>query len=444
MDDKLDFRRILPIFVIVLVDLLGLTIIIPLLSLYAATFRADALTIGALTAAYPIMQFLAAPILGRLSDRFGRRPVLIFSQVGTFVGLLMLGFANSLAVLFASRIVDGLSGANISTAQAVIADSTSEKTRTQGLGLIGAAFGLGFTVGPLISFIALAASGNDYRVPAFVAAAFSLISIALSVFWLKETHPAGAPGGAREALKLTSLRAALTHPGVGALLILIAAQQIAFGGFEQILPLFALSRLGLGASAVSLLFIFLGVLIVIIQGGLIRTLSRRLGDGKLVLFGMVTLAVGLALIAFTPAQPAPGYDRARVVAELTASKDPSAAEKLLVPLPTEGATGLAGLGWILIAFVPATLGGSILQPTINSLLTRRVDKSETGGILGISASLVSLANALGPLLAGAIFRYISPTATLLFEGGLMAVLIPLALSALRGSGDATSGSPQKA
>ncbi|HQV27801.1 MAG TPA: MFS transporter [Thermoflexales bacterium] len=432
MTDKLDFKRVLPIFVIVLVDLLGLTIIIPLLSLYAATFKADALTIGVLAAAYPLAQFIGAPILGRLSDRFGRRPVLIFSQVGTLIGLLVLGFANTLPVVFLSRIIDGLSGANISTAQAVIADSTNEKTRTQGLGLIGAAFGLGFTVGPLIAFIALGASGNNYRVPAFVAAGFSAVSILLSLFWLKETRPEGYVPAAQRTLRIGSLKSALTHPGVGLLLILISAQQIAFGGFEQILPLFALSRLGLNASAISGMFIFLGILIVVIQGGLIRQWSRRFGDRWLVLMGLVTLSVGLVLVAFTPAQPPPFYDRAAVVAELTASPDPAAAEKLLVPIPVQGETGYLGLAWILLAFIPATIGGSVLQPTINSFLTKRVDKGEIGGILGISASLVSLANAAGPLIGGALFRFVSPTATLLFQGLLMAALLPFAIRTLRG------------
>src|SRR5512142_690287 len=161
--DKLDFKRVLPILVIVLVDLMGLSIIVPLLPLFAARFGATPLLVGILQATYPLMQFLGAPILGRLSDRFGRKPVLLVSQMGTLAGFVLLGFANALWVLFLSRIVDGLSGANISTAQAAVADSTSDKNRTQGLGLIGAAFGVGFILGPIIAFIVLAISSNDYR-----------------------------------------------------------------------------------------------------------------------------------------------------------------------------------------------------------------------------------------------------------------------------------------
>src|SRR3990172_11845072 len=186
-NEKLDFKRILPILVIVLVDLMGLSIIIPLLPLFAARFGSSPLTIGILQAAYPLMQFVGAPILGRLSDRFGRKPVLFTSQIGTLAGFILLGFANTLWLLFLSRIIDGLSGANISTAQAAIADSTNEKTRTQGLRLVGAAFGVGFILGPIIAFIVLAASGQNYQAVAFTAAFFSLVSILLTSFWFKET-----------------------------------------------------------------------------------------------------------------------------------------------------------------------------------------------------------------------------------------------------------------
>src|SRR5512138_569301 len=197
--EKLDFKRILPVLVIVLVDLMGLSIIIPLLPLFAARFGATPFLVGVLQAAYPLMQFIGAPILGRLSDRFGRRPILIASQIGTLAGFVLLGFANTLWLLFLSRIIDGLSGANISTAQAAIADRTNEKTRTQGLGLVGAAFGVGFVLGPIIAYIVLALSGGDYRTVALTAAFFSFVSILLTTFWFSETHQDDSP--ASTALK---------------------------------------------------------------------------------------------------------------------------------------------------------------------------------------------------------------------------------------------------
>ncbi|PKN89750.1 MAG: MFS transporter, partial [Chloroflexi bacterium HGW-Chloroflexi-7] len=267
-EDKLDFKKILPVFIIILIDLLGLTIIIPLMSFYAASFGANATTIGLLGAAYPAMQVVGAPILGRLSDRFGRKPILIISQIGTLLGFILLGFADAIWMLFAARILDGLSGANISTAQAVISDITTENNRTQGLGLIGAAFGLGFVVGPVIAFLSLAISGNNYHVPAFVAAGFSLISIIMTTVMLKETHPARKSVSltARKEISLQLFFATLKKPMVGFLLVMIFVYQIAFGGFQQLLSLFTLNRLGLNASGNSIIFVWVGILVVSVQG----------------------------------------------------------------------------------------------------------------------------------------------------------------------------------
>jgi DHA1 family tetracycline resistance protein-like MFS transporter len=405
--EKLDFKRILPIFSVVLVDLLGLTIIIPLLPLYAATFRANPLTIGLLGAAYPAMQFIAAPILGRLSDRYGRKPVLVISQVGTLIGFLLLGFANGLSLLFLSRLIDGFSGGNTSTAQAMIADSTSERTRTQGLGLIGAAFGLGFIVGPIIAFASLSLSGENYRIPAFIAAGLSALSIVLSIVWLRETHhPAERSGqGASAAFTPGATLRWLAAPQIGLLLALMFAQQFAFGGFEQFLPLFDLSRLGLNGSGNAAVFVFVGVIVVIIQGGLVGRWSRAWGERRLIYVGLAALALGLALTALTPAQPVPWYSRAVAEAELGATQGATA-----VALPDDGNTGWLGLGWLLVAMVPASIGGGVLSPSINSLLTRRVPAGQRGEILGASAACFSAANVLAPLVGGVLFQFAGASA----------------------------------
>ncbi len=433
-EDRLDFKRILPIFVVVLIDLLGLTIIIPLMPLYATAFGANALVIGMLGAAYPLMQFIGAPILGRLSDRFGRKPVLIASQIGTLVGFLILGFANSLWMLFLARLVDGISGANISTAQAAITDSTNEKTRTQGLGLLGAAFGLGFIIGPVIAFLSLAASGNDYRVPAFVAAGFSLISILLTAFWFKETltPETRSLGGEKPAFTFGAMFAAVRHPAVGLLLVLIFAQQIAFGGFEQFLALFTLQRLGLNAAGNSVIFVFVGVIVVAVQGGFIGRWSRRWGDRRLIYIGLGTLAIGLTLIAFTPQIPPPTYSQAALETELATSGDfrtheNPTTQNLAVELPPDSRTGWLGLAWILVGMIPAAIGGGILQPSINSLVTKRVARTEVGGMLGISAAFLSAANAIAPLLMGVIYQAFGSTAPFLFGGLLMAGLLFLSM-----------------
>lgn len=434
MEEKLDFKRILPVFVIVLVDLLGLTIIIPLMPLYATAFGASAFVIGLLGAAYPAMQFFGAPVLGRLSDRYGRRPVLVISQIGTFIGFVLLGLAGNLWVLFVSRIIDGLSGANFATVQAAISDSTSEKTRTQGLGLIGAAFGLGFIIGPVIAFVSLSLSGNDYRVPAMVAAAFSLFSILLTLFWFKETLPVAQRGKAKKgpSFTLQAMLQALRHPTIGLLLVLIFAQQIAFGGFEQFLSLFTLNRLGFNASGNSIIFVYIGVIVVIVQGGLIGRWSRRYGDRKLIYMGLLTLAIGLSMTALTPRQPLPGYSRAALAQELNASgtfrthENPTT-QNLAVELPPDDSTGWLGLGWILLAMIPASIGGGVLQPAINSLITKRINADEVGGVLGISSAMLSGANAIAPLLMGSLFQMFGSGAPFLFTGLLSAVLLLIAL-----------------
>lgn len=441
--DKLDFRRVLPIFVIVLIDLLGLTIIIPLMPLYATSFGASAFTIGLLGAAYPLMQFVGAPLLGRLSDRYGRKPVLLISQVGTLIGFIVLGLANSLALLFIARVLDGLSGANISTAQAAITDSTTEKTRTQGLGLIGAAFGLGFIIGPVIAFVALLVSNNNYHVPAFVAAGFSAISIALTWFWLPETLPAEkrGTGANRPGLDLGAMLRAVSHPQIGLLLVLIFAQQIAFGGFEQLLALFTLSRLGLNGSGNAMIFVFVGVILVAVQGGLVGQWSRRWGDRRLVYAGLL-LAVGLTATGLTPRQPVPWYSQAAMTAELAASGDAEATTgELPVALPPDDNVGWVGLAWILVAMVPASIGGGILQPSINSLITKRVLGTEIGGMLGLSTAFLSLANALAPILAGAAFQEAGASAPFVLGGALMAALLVAALRGLKAGREEQAPAP---
>jgi MFS transporter, DHA1 family, tetracycline resistance protein len=438
-DDKLDFKKILPVFAIVLIDLLGLTIIIPLMPLYATSFGASAALIGGLGATYPAMQFIGAPLLGRLSDRYGRKPVLLVSQLGTFLGFIILGLASALPWLFLARIVDGLSGANISTAQAVISDSTNEKTRTQGLGLLGAAFGLGFVVGPIIAFVSLALSGNNYHVPAFVAALFSALSMVLTWFWLPETLAPEKRGQGTRKVDITpgAMFQALRHPEIGLLLALIFTQQLAFGGFEQLLSLFTLSRLGLNASGNAVIFVFVGILVVVVQGGLIGPWSRRLGDRKLVYLGLATLALGLALTALTPAQPVPWYSKAAVTAELTARHSQPAHTNVYatgtvpIALPDDTHTGWLGLTWILVAMIPAAIGGGVLQPSLNSLMTKRIQPHEIGGTLGISAAFLSGANALAPLIGGALFQAFGSTAPFLTGGLVLGVLLLLAWQLIR-------------
>ncbi len=419
-EDKLDFRRILPVLVIVLIDLMGLSIIVPLLPLFAARFGATPFVVGILQATYPMMQFLGAPVLGRLSDRFGRKPILIVSQLGTFAGFVLLGFANMLWLLFLSRIIDGLSGANISTAQAAIADSTSEKNRTQGLGLIGAAFGVGFILGPIIAYIVLALSGGDYRAVALTAAAFSLASILMTTFWFHETHHEGNQAGPnRSPFNFAAMRQALGRQTIGFLLLIMFFYQVAFGGYEQLFSLFTLTRLGMDATDTAGLFALAGIFIVVIQGVLIGRWSRQKGDRWLVILGVSTLAIGLIGTSLTPQIPLPWYDRAHVLQSLAGQGAMQVSTQTIkVTLPDQAARGWFGIIWLLVASFPAALGGGVLHPAVNSLITKAADKREVGAMLGISAGFYSAANAIAPLFYGTLFQWLGAPVPF-FLGGLI-------------------------
>ncbi len=423
--EKLDFKRILPIIVIVLVDLIGLSIIVPLMPYFAARFSATPLIIGILQATYPLMQFLGAPILGRLSDRFGRRPILIVSQIGTFAGFILLGFSNTLWLLFLSRIIDGLSGANLSTAQAAIADSTTEKTRTQGLGLIGAAFGVGFVLGPMIAYVVLALTDGNYQAVAFTAAFFSFASILLTTFWFHETHQNDSPSitALKSPFSFNAMLEALRRPTVGFLLLIMFFYQVAFGGYEQLFALFTLARLGMSATDTAGLFALAGVFIIIVQGGLIGRWSRIKGDRWLVILGVSTLAIGLIGTASTPQIPVPWYSQTKVLASLAGQGELNlSTQNIKVTLPEETNKGWLGIIWLLVASFPAALGGGVLHPAINSLITKSSNKNEVGAMLGISAGVYSAANAIAPLFYGSLFQWLGAPVPFFAGGAILLVL----------------------
>ena len=428
VEEKLDFKKILPIFIIVLIDLMGLTIIIPMMPLYAVSFGADPIALGLLGAMYPAAQFIGAPLLGRLSDKIGRRPVLLLSQIGTLIGFLLLGTANSLWVLYLSRFIDGLSGANISTAQAVISDVTSEKNRTKGMGLIGAAFGIGFIIGPVIAFAGLMLSGDNYHVPAFIAAGFSLCSILLTTFLLDETHPKDGKQvtSHKPAFSIAELFRSLRKPHIGFLLLLLFLQQIAFGGMEQFLSIFTLGTLGVYASLNAIIFVYVGFFIILVQGKMIGIWSRKWGDGRLVKRGLVLLGIGFLMTAMTPHQVIPTYTREAVQHALehphTLAGTTPPAHHLAVPLPDDHDKGWLGIGWLLVAIVPMAIGGGILHPGLNSLLTKHSDPQDIGGTLGIASAFYSAANAFAPLITGIVFKFVGFSAPFLLWTLLIAVL----------------------
>jgi MFS family permease len=223
---------------------------------------------------------------------------------------------------------------------------------------------------------------------------------------------------------------ALGYPGIGILLALMFAQQVAFGGFEQILSIFTLNRLGLNAAGNSIVFVFVGIIVVAVQGYYIGKWSRRFGERNLIYLGLATLTIGLALIAFTPYQPAPWYNRAAIEKELTSRTLPGETpptQNIAIPLPpANSGTGVLGLGWLMLAMVPVAIGGGVLQPSINSLLTKRVAADERGGILGISAAFLSAANALAPVIGGALFQLGGGSLPFIVWAVLLGLLIVLA------------------
>jgi len=349
-------RRLSPlavVFLTVFIDLVGFGIVIPLVPLYAESYAPSPLAFGVLMASFSAMQFLFAPLFGRLSDRVGRRPVLLFSLFGSFLSYLLFAFAGSFAGLLASRVLAGIMGANIGTAQAVIADVTPQGDRARGMGLVGMAFGLGFVFGPAIGGFAVKVSP---ALPGLVAAGLSLLAFLWAFFGLPETRPPSAAARrSRRAFPMRATIAGFRRPVVGALLLVTLLNTTAFSNFEATFAQFARSRFGHDPSTVSWLFVLIGVTAAIVQGGLIRRLVPLLGEARLVGIGTTLLALSFAG---------------------------------LVLVPGNGA---------LVALVVMTAAGSgLTNPALAGLLSRSTDDAEQGEILGVAQSLSSLGRVLGP------------------------------------------------
>jgi DHA1 family tetracycline resistance protein-like MFS transporter len=372
-------KRLLTLFLIVFIDLLGFSLILPLLPYYAETFGATPFQIGLLVASYAAAQLVGAPLLGRMSDRFGRRPVLLISLVGTFIGFLMLGFANSLWMLFASRILDGFTGGNISVAQAYITDITDESNRAKGLGLLGAAFGLGFIIGPAVGGIL---SIYGFALPAFVAAGFSLISILGVIFLLPEslTEAARADIANRERQKFSigNLWRAINRPRVGPILNVRFFYGLAFAIFQTIFPLYALYRFGLDARSTGFVLTYVGILVVFVQGFLVGWMASRFDEYRLIFLATFLMMVSLFAWALVPT----------IIA-------------------------------LLIILAPLALAAGTLNTLLNSTLSKAVYQEEVGGTLGLSASLESLTRVISPTAGGILLGSVGPWAPGIAGGLIM-------------------------
>jgi MFS transporter, DHA1 family, tetracycline resistance protein len=348
---------LIPIFLIVAVDILGLTIILPLLPFYAERMGASATQVGLLVSVYALCQLVSGPLLGRLSDRTGRKPLLLLSQLGTFIGFLVLAYAPSLWVVFLSRVIDGSTAGNISLAQAYISDVTEPEKRTGAFALIGIAFGLGFLIGPAISgFLAQ----YSYQYPIFAAAALSATSILATATLLPSTTPAGVSDGRRlSVLDWGSYVQFFKRSELGPLLWQFAAFMMAFACFISGFALFAERRFSFGPKQVGYVYAYVGFLGIILQGGLIGRLSRRFGDLPLVQWGFVLATIGYAALAFIFRIPA-----------------------------------------LLAVSAISSMGTGALRPALTSLITQRTKRTEQGTVLGLTQSLNSVASIIAPAMAG--------------------------------------------
>jgi MFS family permease len=393
------------IFLTVFIDLLGFGMVLPLLPIYAKDFAEQlgleeghariGLLIGGLMSSFSIMQFVFAPWWGRLSDRIGRRPVLMIGLAGSVVFYYLFGLATvyrSLWLLFVSRVGAGVAGATISTAQAYIADATSLENRARGMALIGAAFGLGFTFGPLFGSLAILREGaNPGPGPGYAAAALSAAALALAYFKLPESLRPGDRSAGRRWFDRTAFLSALARPAVGILILAMFVSVFALANFESTLALM-LNSDAVGYRfepwRVSLVFAYIGLVLTVVQGGIVRRLSGRISEGVMASVGAVVEIVGFTLLARSAVQ--------------------------------------ASLPLLLVSLAIVISGFAFVTPSLNSLLSRWSDPTKQGGILGIGQSVASLARICGPLVGVPLSQQQVWAAGL----GVNAAVLPLALGAV--------------
>lgn len=348
------------LFMIVFADMIGFGLIIPLLPYYVEVFNPSPFVAGFLLAAYPIGQLFGAPLVGRLSDKYGRKKLLFVSVAGTFTSLMILGFADSLFVVFLARLVDGLTGGNITVAQAYITDISDEKDRAKRLGMIGAAFGLGFVIGPAIGGFM---SGFSYSTPIFFAAGLAIFNLLMILFLLKESLTIDKITERKKEknvlVNFSSLVKALKRPQVGMLLTTSFVYSFAFGIFQAIFGFYAKNKLGLSSQTTGYVFAYIGILIAFSQGFLIGIITKRFSELKILFFSLGVVSVTLIGWALAP-----------------------------------------NLGILMIFLAPMALVAGLVAVMVRTILTKSVDKNEIGGTLGLVVSLESLSRVLAPIIGG--------------------------------------------
>lgn len=365
--EKFFTKPLIIIYITVFIDLVGFGIVIPALPYYVEgeAFQATPFEIGLLFASYSLMQFIFSPILGSLSDRVGRRPILFFSLLGSAVGYLFIGYAAALWMVFAGRIISGITGGNISTAQAYIADVTTKENRAKGMGLFGAMFGLGFIFGPAIGGIL---SRYGIGVPFLFAAALSLLNAISIYFILPETvKKNSAAPTVQKTNRFVELFGAFQDSRFGTLTATYFFLITAFSIMTYAFVLYTIERFDFTAEQNGYIFALVGILAVIFQGGAFNGLVRKFGENRLTIIGCVMIAASLFAIPFISRQTG----------------------------------GLIGL---LIVTALLAIGNSMASPALTSLASKISDDADQGKSLGVMQSGASLARAIGPAIGGVLLN----------------------------------------
>lgn len=350
---------LLPLYLTIFIDVLGFTLVIPLLAYYAQHFGASPLQVGLLNASYAALQLFSGPILGSISDRVGRKKTLVFSQVGTFLGFAMLGGAQSLWMLFAGRMIAGATAGNLTIAQAYISDVTPPDKRTAAFGIIGIAFGMGFLVGPPAS--GLIAQRFGYAAPPLIAAGLSALSAVLTLTRLPDIKAAPTAGESPPPPRRTlSFGPFLALPAARLRLLQFLCFILSFSTLIGGVPLYLERRFHYNVEQTGYVFAFSGLVGAIIQGGFLRRLAPRLGEERLAALGLLTMVSHLAL----------GW---------------------VYSLPA-----------LLAVIAIGGFGVSVVRPSLTTLITRSVPTDQQGAALGVSQSLASLGQIVGTITAGAL------------------------------------------
>jgi MFS transporter, DHA1 family, tetracycline resistance protein len=386
------------LFLTVFIDLIGFGMVIPFLSFYAREYGASGIAVGGVVGIYSIMQFFFAPVWGRLSDRVGRRPVILISLIASCTGYLLFAFSHSLTVLFASRVIAGIGGANIGTAQAYIADSTAPENRAKGMGLIGAAFGLGFILGPPMSAL-LAELGTRQGMagnllPGLVAAGLSFTAFLVALSVLAESKPKDLVprSGVPPQFDRRLWREIATTPLLASLMMALFLTLLAIAGMEINVTLHGRDRFEFRQRDMAYLFLFMGVIVAGIQGGLIGRFVKRVGEHGVIVIGAASFTIGFMAV--------PSVWR--------------------VPM------------LYVVAFLIA-IGQGLCYPALTALLSKIAPENERGSLLGLATSVGSLARFLGPLLAGFLYDIAGAAGAFYGGGVLMAASLLIALRMQRAS-----------